>query len=207
MNCELGHFSRPDGVATFTCGDSCATAAVYGPADVRINKELIDRATVEVIYKPKTGLPGCPEKLIEKLMRNTCESIILSKLHPRSSITIIIQEMQNSGSFLSCCINSMCLALLDASINLKCLMAAVSCIMNADGDIVLNPNHKEETLALGSLTFIFENQDKKIISCSSKGCFSMEQYNQCLAMCTEASSQIFQFYTDTMQKKICKLSE
>ena len=33
-------------------------AAVYGPGDVRQTKEIIDRATVEVIYKPTVGMPG-----------------------------------------------------------------------------------------------------------------------------------------------------
>ncbi len=33
-------------------------AAVYGPGDVRQTKEIIDRATVEVIYKPTSGMPG-----------------------------------------------------------------------------------------------------------------------------------------------------
>lgn len=30
----------------------------YGPAEVRINKEMVDRATVEVVYRVKTGVPG-----------------------------------------------------------------------------------------------------------------------------------------------------
>ena len=31
---------------------------VYGPAEVRFNKETIDKATVEVVFRPKTGIPG-----------------------------------------------------------------------------------------------------------------------------------------------------
>jgi exosome complex component RRP46 len=31
---------------------------VYGPAEVRLNKEIVDKATVEVVFRPKTGLPG-----------------------------------------------------------------------------------------------------------------------------------------------------
>ena len=36
---------------------------VYGPAEVRLNKEIVDKATVEVVFRAKTGIPGmCPRK-------------------------------------------------------------------------------------------------------------------------------------------------
>lgn len=31
---------------------------IYGPADIKQSKEQMDRATVEVIFKPKIGLAG-----------------------------------------------------------------------------------------------------------------------------------------------------
>ena len=33
-------------------------AAAYGPAEVRASKELIDKATLEVVFKPKVGMSG-----------------------------------------------------------------------------------------------------------------------------------------------------
>ena len=39
-------------------GASEALAAVYGPVEVKMNKEIIDRATVECNYRVKSGLPG-----------------------------------------------------------------------------------------------------------------------------------------------------
>ena len=48
MKCELGQLTRPDGSATLFQGDTCVMTAVYGPGEVRMNKELIDRATVDV---------------------------------------------------------------------------------------------------------------------------------------------------------------
>ena len=31
---------------------------IYGPAEVKMQKEIIDKATVECILKPKVGMPG-----------------------------------------------------------------------------------------------------------------------------------------------------
>lgn len=33
-------------------------AAVYGPCEVKPQKMMIDKATIEVFYKPKSGVPG-----------------------------------------------------------------------------------------------------------------------------------------------------
>lgn len=39
-------------------GPTQLIAAAYGPAEVKASKEIIDKATLEVIFKPKVGLPG-----------------------------------------------------------------------------------------------------------------------------------------------------
>lgn len=39
-------------------GDTSVLAGVYGPAEVKVSKEIYDRATVEVLIQPKVGLPS-----------------------------------------------------------------------------------------------------------------------------------------------------
>lgn len=45
-------------IINFLSGNTSAMAGVYGPAEVRFNKEIVNKATVEVVYRPKTGIPG-----------------------------------------------------------------------------------------------------------------------------------------------------
>ena len=35
-----------------------ALVAVYGPAEVKLKDEIMDRATVKVIFQPKTDIAG-----------------------------------------------------------------------------------------------------------------------------------------------------
>ena len=207
MTCLLGQLSRPDGDVTLTMGDTCATVSVYGPGEVKMNKELLDKATIEVIYRPKSGLPGCAEKFVERIIRNTCETSILAQLHPRSIVSITVQEIQNSGAYLACCINAACLALLDASVSMKFLMAAVSCIIDEDGQVILDPSRKQENSAAASLTFVFENHDNGVITVSAKGIYSVEQFNTCQSLCKEAAFHVFEFYRESVKKKLCKALE
>uniref|UniRef100_A0A7N4NXP7 Exoribonuclease phosphorolytic domain-containing protein n=1 Tax=Sarcophilus harrisii TaxID=9305 RepID=A0A7N4NXP7_SARHA len=65
LRCSLRHFaceqnllSRPDGSASFLQGDTSVLVGVYGPAEVKVSKEIFNKATLEVILKPKIGLPA-----------------------------------------------------------------------------------------------------------------------------------------------------
>lgn len=39
-------------------GDTSVLAAAYGPAEVKVSKEIYDRATLDVLIQPKVGLPS-----------------------------------------------------------------------------------------------------------------------------------------------------
>ncbi|XP_075346068.1 exosome complex component RRP46 isoform X1 [Mycteria americana] len=58
FSCEQGLLSRPDGSAAFLQGDTSVLAGLYGPAEVKGSKELPDRAVLEVLLRPKVGLPA-----------------------------------------------------------------------------------------------------------------------------------------------------
>nr|KAF6285617.1 exosome component 5 [Myotis myotis] len=102
--CEQNLLSRPDGSASFLQGDTSVLAGVYGPAEVKVSKEIFNKATLEVILRPKIGLPGVAEKSRERLIRNTCEAVVLGALHPRTSITIVLQVISDAGSLSECLI-------------------------------------------------------------------------------------------------------
>lgn len=204
MTCEQDLLQRPDGSAMFNQGDTSVLAAVYGPAEVRINKESIAGATVEVLFKPKVGHPQCSDRLQEQLIKNTCETVLLSALHPRTLISFIIQEMQSSGSLLSCCINAACMAALDASLPMKHCVVAVTCIINKDGDILLDPDTKTEQSAVASMTFAFNTTDYNVVASVAKGIFSDKVYQKCLLSCRQAAKKISEFYRESITRKAKK---
>jgi exosome complex component RRP46 len=66
--------------------------------EVKQRKEHIDRATVEIVFKPQNGLEGTIETEQEYFIRNTVENVVIAALHPRTSITIVIQVLNDDGS-------------------------------------------------------------------------------------------------------------
>ena len=204
LTCDLGCLSRPDGSATLAQGDTSVLAAVYGPTEVKIAKELIDKSYVEVVYKQKSGLPGCAEKFNERIIRNTCQTAILASLHPRTAINITIQELQDSGSFLACCINAACLCLLDCSISMSCMVAAVCVGIDGDSNVVVDPSDKQDKDCSTCITFVFESKNKEIVTVSMEGSCSNEKFKICLSTARRASEKIFNFYRESIEKKMSK---
>ena len=204
LSSDLGHLTRPDGSATLFQGDTSVMVSVYGPGEVKIHRENIDKATVDVVYKPKSGLPGCSEKSSEEVLRNTCETALLAALHPRSAVNITVQEIQNSGAYLAACVNCCCLALLDSSISMKCTMAAVSCCIKGDGQVVLDPKLKDEESCTSSYTFVFDSDNKDVITVIANGKYTLQEFQQSLVLCREASASVFTYYRDCIEKKLSK---
>nr|XP_054105529.1 exosome complex component RRP46 isoform X1 [Callithrix jacchus] len=170
--CEQNLLSRPDGSASFLQGDTSVLAGVYGPAEVKVSKEIFNKATLEVILRPKIGLPGVAEKNRERLIRNTCEAVVLGTLHPRTSITVVLQVVSDAGSLLACCLNAACMALVDAGVPMRALFCGVTCALDSDGTLVLDPTSKREKEARAVLTFALDNVERKLLMSSTKGLFS-----------------------------------
>ena len=92
-----------------------------------------------------TFIVGPAERLQEKFLRGILETVILTTLHPRTLITIIVQEIVNDGSLLAAAVNASMLAVLDAGLPVKSTAAAVQCsLTRLGGDFILDPSTQEE---------------------------------------------------------------
>jgi hypothetical protein len=78
-------------------GESSVLCSVVGPAEVKIRDEKLDRATIDVVARPLVGVPGVKDKAIERNIREVLESLVLSGLHPRTGIQIVVQTMRDDG--------------------------------------------------------------------------------------------------------------
>ncbi|XP_056334430.1 exosome complex component RRP46 [Danio aesculapii] len=202
---EQSLLSRPDGSSTFVQGDTSILAGVYGPAEVKVSKEIYDRATVEVLIQPKMGLPSVRERAREQCVRETCEGALLLTLHPRSSLTVILQVVHDDGSLLSCCLNAACMALMDAGLPMSRLFCSVTCAISKEGQIITDPTARQEKESRALLTFAIDSNERNVLMSSTTGSFSVQELQQCIAISQRASEQIFQFYRDSVKRRYSKM--
>ena len=99
LGCEVGVMARADGAARFSHGDSTVLATVTGPADISASREESDRATIEVIWRAKSGsVSSIKDRRKEQQLVHVLDALIIKELHPRSSITLVVQEINDDGA-------------------------------------------------------------------------------------------------------------
>ena len=76
LHCERGSLARADGSAHWTQESTSVIAAVYGPRETLARKEDPEKAMVEVVLQPKSGLSG--EKILRVLDRSSYHSVSAS---------------------------------------------------------------------------------------------------------------------------------
>ncbi|XP_055948013.1 exosome complex component RRP46-like [Argiope bruennichi] len=201
---EFKNLSRSDGSAIVSTGETAVQASVYGPFEIKVSKELCDKAVVEVSFISKVHSIDINERFIEYFIRNAVESVIITSMHPRTSISITIQEITNSGNLLACCVNAACLALLDAGIPMRGLVAATS-IAFVDDKLVQFPSAKEIKNAQRISTVCLESSGQNIVGIKNSSFISSDELKKTIEVARKSCEDLFQFYRNACSKKYKKV--
>ena len=109
-------------------------------------RERLDRAVVEVVFKPAEGVSGPADKEREEFLRSIATSVLLLAQHPRCLISVTVQVMHDDGGVLACAINAMCLALADSGLRMRAMVAATVCAVSAAPDAGSGVEDEENTI-------------------------------------------------------------
>uniref|UniRef100_H2ZCM7 Uncharacterized protein n=1 Tax=Ciona savignyi TaxID=51511 RepID=H2ZCM7_CIOSA len=211
FNCEMNVLKNTDGSALYSEGDTEVMVGVYGPADLKENKQEVHEALVDVDFRPKHGSPTLAEKYLMQFIQGVCENAIMLTLHPRTVFAIIVQIMQDQGSLLSCAINATCMALQDAGIAMKYMPVAVTVAIKSEVHsdiedptdvIIVNPNLKEETESFAVLTYVFDNVKQNLLCTHTRGPMLPKQHERCLETARGATERVLTFFRESITQKV-----
>ncbi|CAL5328740.1 unnamed protein product [Camellia sinensis] len=79
LACSRNTLNRAHGSATWSQGETKVIAAVYGPKAGTKKNENPEKACIEVVWKPKTGQIGKPEKEYEMILKRTSQIVWISQ--------------------------------------------------------------------------------------------------------------------------------
>mmetsp|Transcript_17594 Transcript_17594/g.37994 ORF Transcript_17594/g.37994 Transcript_17594/m.37994 type:complete len:242 (+) Transcript_17594:63-788(+) len=206
VTCERGSLNRADGSAKWAQENSVVLAAVYGPRQAQAKKEDAEKAVVEVVFKPRSGLQAHRDRDYEHIIRRTLEGVIPLGTHPRTSIMVALQVLQEDGSMLSCAINAACAALVDAGVPLTTMFGSVSCALGEGGALLLDPDAGEEQAALAVVSLAFPYHfdltaggkgmrvvQEEVLASHTWGCCSLDQYLDVMTVAKLACGQLADF--------------
>ncbi|GBG88023.1 hypothetical protein CBR_g46394 [Chara braunii] len=154
LRCEVGVLESADGSACFQMGNTKVMAVVYGPHEIVGRAKLFhDRARVQCKYsmaafstaERRRRTRGDRRSIETSLaIKQTMEAVVLTHLMPRSQIDIYVQVLETDGGTRSACINAATLALADAGIPMRDLVAACAAGY-LNGTPLIDMNSLEET--------------------------------------------------------------
>ncbi|XP_010933463.1 exosome complex exonuclease RRP46 homolog [Elaeis guineensis] len=213
LACSRNLLHRAHGSARWSQGDTIVLAAVYGPKAGIRKGENPEKASIEVIWKPKTGQTGKAEKEYEMILKRTLQSICLLAVHPNTTTSIILQVVGDDGALLPCAINASCAALVDAGVPLKHLAVAICCGLTEGGYVVLDPTKSEEQKMRAFAYLVFPNsshsvlpkapsavdEEPGIITSVTYGLMSESHYINCLGHGHAACAKISEFLRKSLQ--------
>ncbi|ALC47668.1 Rrp46 [Drosophila busckii] len=200
MRCKFNPLSRSDGSVMFSQGATVVIAAVLGPIEVKTQNLSIEGSYMECNYRPKAGLPQVKERIREAAIKDVLELAVLSEAYPRAKMSLQLQELEDRGSIDACALNAACLAMLIGGLPLKYSFAAVHCIINEEGEFVVDPELSETKHQRASFTFAFDSVDGNLLLVQTKGAFKVAQFNDIECICRSVSAEIFSFYRTTIAK-------
>lgn len=218
LACSRNILHRAHGSASWSQGDTKVLAAVYGPKAGTKKNENPEKACIEVIWKPKTGQIGKPEKEYEMILKRTLESVCILTVNPNTTTSIIVQVVNDDGALLPSAINAACMALVDAGIPMKHLAVAICCCVAKSGYVILDPTKLEEqkmkafaylvfpnsvhsVLPEGSLRVEGEPIENGIITSVTHGIMSVADYFYCLERGRAASVKLSDFLRRNLQQQ------
>ncbi|KAJ3024166.1 Exosome component 5 [Thoreauomyces humboldtii] len=204
FHCSAALLSRSDGSVRFKSGSSAVLCSVFGPIEVKIRDEKLDKATVEVVFKCASGQSTTTERLYERIVRETLEASILTALHPRTLIRITLQVLTDDGGILSTALNAAILALVDAGIPLRSLPAAVTCMMDREGVLFLDPTTVEVEGSQSSHVFVFDDAGEGTLANVSTGAFTMDEYTNCYDQCLSAAATLQSLFRSSIEGKVVR---
>ncbi|VDN02269.1 unnamed protein product, partial [Thelazia callipaeda] len=173
INFKMNVYSQADGSSYFEQGNTKVLCAVYGPHEPKQRSRIMeDRCIINCQYSMATfstterkERPRGDRRSREfaRLMEKAFESAILTEYYPRSQIDIFFELLQADGSHLAACVNAGTLALADAGVPMRGLVAAASCACSSDGVPCVDVCSREETSLIPRITIATISGQKEIV--------------------------------------------
>ncbi len=212
---EVGVLKNADGSAIVSFGNTRVLAAVYGPREVMPKHvAMVDRAVIRCRYRMlsfsteerKSPAPSRREIELSKVIREALEPAIMSELFPRTAIDIFIEVLNADGGTRTTGITAAALALADAGIPMRDLVAGVA-VGKVDGVIVLDINKVEDMYGEADMPVAAMPGVGRITLLQLNGVLSRDEFSQALALALRGIRKIYELQKEALRRKYVSTTE
>jgi exosome complex component RRP41 len=204
---EIGVLSNADGSAYIEQGKNKILAAVYGPKEVHPKHlALPDRMVLKCRYRMapfsvqerKSPAPSRREIELSKVIRESVEPSIFTENYPRTMVDIFIEVLQADGGTRCASITAASLALADAGIPLRDLVAACAA-GKIDDSVVLDLMDTEDKIGSADVPIALMPNMNAITLIQMDGLLTLDEFENAAKLAVEGCKNIY-----TLQKEALK---
>jgi len=211
IEAKVGVIKRADGSAMFRIGGTIALAAVYGPRNLypkfmqdpekgilRVNYNMISFSVDERI---RPG-PSRRSKEISLVTENALRSCLNLEDFPNAVVDVFIEIIQADAGTRCAGISAAAMALADAGIPMKDLVAAIS-VGKLGDTLVVDLDKSEEDYKGGStdMPVAMLPRNNKISLLQMDGNMSHEEIKKALEMAKNACKKIYEIQRKALKEK------
>jgi exosome complex component RRP41 len=140
------------------------------------------------------------------VIREALEPSIFSMMFPRTAIDIYIEIIQADGGTRCASITAASLALADAGVPLKDIVAGCAA-GKIDGTLVLDLDDTEDKYGEADLPLAFMARTKEVTLLQMDGMFSPEEFEEALNIAITGCEKIYEMQRETLKKKYAEIRD
>lgn len=215
LKLKVGYLSRADGSAYIEHGKNKIVAAVYGPRELHPRHlALSDRALLRVTYRMATfsvserkrPAPSRREHEISMVLRQALEPMIFLKKYPRTAIDVFIQVLEADGGSRCASATVASLALADAGIPMRNLVAGVSG-GKVDGTVVVDLNDIEDKDGEADVPVVMACERGEYTLLQMDGKLTTKELAEALKMAEEGIEKIHEMQKTVLMERFNQIRE
>jgi exosome complex component RRP41 len=206
---EVGVIAEADGSSYVEWGGNKILCGVYGP------RECIPRhaaspyhALVKCRYmmSPFASLeehgrmgPSRRSTELSKVIREVFENLILAEKFPNTQINVYIDVLQANGGTRTASITAAAVALVNAGIPMKDMVASVA-VGKAGGVLILDLNKFEDNFGQSDMPIAISHRDKKILLLQMDGLLTKQEIMDMVEMAERGCDKTHLVQADALKR-------
>jgi len=212
---EVGLLDKADGSAYIEQGKNKILVAVYGPREAHPKHiAMPERAVIRCRYhmapfsvdERKSPAPSRREMELSKVIRESLEPVVLTDLYPRTTIDVFIEVLQSDGGSRCAGITAASLALADAGIPMRELVAACA-VGKIQGKMALDLSDAEDKYGDADLPVALVPNMGLVTLLQMDGNLTPSEFEQGLSMAMEACKTLHGMQIETLKKKYATIKD
>ena len=205
----VGTVKNANGSTFIEFGKNKILAAVYGPREVHPkHMAQSDRCVLRCRYHMspfstdtrKNPAPSRREVEISKVMREALEPAVMLEDYPRAAIDVFVEVLQSDGGSRCAGITAAAVALADAGINMRDLVAACAA-GKVDEKIVLDINDTEDKEGGADMPVAYMPRLEQVTLLQLDGNLSPDQFGECIDKAIGGCKMVYEIQKQALMQK------